>query len=81
MIFAANLPFPKPATRSADPGIDIPRPPFYPSGMTDAEIREERLIRRVLIAVPVFAVLGFLATAALVAAMVSANFNVMNWLE
>jgi hypothetical protein len=62
-------------------GIDIPGAVFYRSGMTDAEIKEDRLIRRMLIAVPVFAVLGFLATAALVAAMVSANFNVMNWLE
>jgi hypothetical protein len=49
--------------------------------MTPAEIKEDLLIRRVLIAVPVFAVLGFLATAGLIAAMVSANFNVMNWLE
>lgn len=49
--------------------------------MTPDEIKEDLLIRRMLITVPVFAVLGFLATAGLVAALVSANFNVMNWLE
>jgi len=49
--------------------------------MTPDEIKEDRLIRRLLIAVPVFAVGGFLATAGLVAVMVSANFNVLNWLE
>ena len=49
--------------------------------MTPDEIKEDLLIRRLLIAVPVFAVLGFLATVGLVAALVSANFNPMNWLE
>lgn len=49
--------------------------------MTPNEAKEDLLIRRLLIAVPVFLVAGFLATAGLVAALVSANFNVMNWLE
>ena len=49
--------------------------------MTPDEIKEDRLIRRLLIAVPVFVVGGFLATVGLVAIMVSANFNVLNWLE
>jgi hypothetical protein len=49
--------------------------------MTPDQTKEDLLIRRLLIAVPVFAVLGFLATAGLVAAAISANFNFMNWLE
>jgi hypothetical protein len=49
--------------------------------MTDAQEKEDRLIRRVLIALPVFALLGFLATVALVAVMISYNFNLLNWME
>lgn len=49
--------------------------------MTDAEIKEDRLIRRMLIAVPTLLVLGFLASAVLAAAMISANFNFLNWFE
>ncbi len=49
--------------------------------MTDAEEKEDRLIRRVLIAVPVVAVLGLLATLVVVAVMVSCNFNFLNWME
>lgn len=48
--------------------------------MTDAE-KEDLLIRRILIAIPVFLVAGFLATVALVAVMISYNFNPMNWME
>jgi len=48
--------------------------------MTEAE-KEDLLIRRILIATPVFLVAGFLATVALVAVMISYNFNPMNWLE
>ena len=54
---------------------------FYSSRMTDAQEKEDRLIRRVLIALPVFALLGFLATVALVAVMISYNFNLLNWME
>jgi hypothetical protein len=49
--------------------------------MTDAESKEDRLIRRILIIVPTFLVAGFLATTVVVAALVANNFNVMNWLE
>ncbi|MEI6337767.1 MAG: hypothetical protein WCQ57_04185 [Verrucomicrobiota bacterium] len=49
--------------------------------MTDVEEKEDRLIRRVLIALPVCAVLGFLAAVVLVAVMVSGNFNFLNWME
>jgi len=43
--------------------------------------KEEILIRRILIALPVFALLGFLATVVLVTVMVSYNFNLLNWME
>jgi hypothetical protein len=49
--------------------------------MTDAEIKEDRFIRWALIAVPTLLVLGFLASSVLAAAMLSANFNFLNWFE
>lgn len=42
---------------------------------------QDPIIRIVLIAAPVLAVLGFLATVLIVTAMISVNFNFMNWLE
>ena len=54
---------------------------FIRAGMTEAESQEDRLIRRILIIVPTFLVAGFVATVAVVAALVSDNYNVMNWLE
>jgi hypothetical protein len=54
---------------------------FIETAMTETEIQEDRLIRRLLIVVPTFLVAGFLVTMAVVAALVSDNFNVMNWLE
>lgn len=48
--------------------------------MTEVE-KEDLLIRRILIALPVFLVGGFLATVAVVAVMISYNFNVLNWME
>ena len=49
--------------------------------MADPRDPEELLIRRLLIGGPVFLVAGFLATVAVVAVMVSYNFNPLNWLE
>ncbi len=54
---------------------------FYSSPMIDAQEKEDRLIRRVLIALPVFALFIFLATVAAVAVMVSYNFNFLSWME
>jgi hypothetical protein len=42
---------------------------------------QDPIIRTVLISGAIFAVLGFIATVLVVAALISANFNVMNWLE
>jgi hypothetical protein len=44
-------------------------------------VSEDQLIRRLVIGSVVFAVGGLLATALIVVAMVSANFNLLNWLE
>lgn len=44
-------------------------------------VSEDQLIRRLAIGSVVFAVAGLIATALVVVAMVSANFNLLNWLE
>ena len=49
--------------------------------MSDIEDAEDRLIRRILIAVPAVAVLGFLLTVVLITVMVSCNFNILEWVE
>ena len=49
--------------------------------MMEAQTKEDLLIRRMLIATSVVAVLGFLTTLVVIAAMVSANFNFLNWME
>ena len=49
--------------------------------MSEIQDAEDRLIRRILIAVPTVAVLGFLATVALITVMISYNFNILDWLE
>lgn len=49
--------------------------------MSDIQDAEDRLIRRILIAVPTLAALGFLVTALLITVMVSYNFNILDWLE
>jgi hypothetical protein len=49
--------------------------------MSDIQDPEDRFIRRILIAVPTVAVLGFLATVVLITVMVSYNFNILDWLE
>jgi hypothetical protein len=49
--------------------------------MSDMQDAEDRLIRRILIAIPAVAVLGFLVTVVLITVMVSSNFNILDWLE
>jgi hypothetical protein len=49
--------------------------------MSDTENAEDRLIRRILIAVPAVAALGLLATVLTITAMISSNFNILDWLE
>lgn len=49
--------------------------------MSEIQDPEDRLIRRILIAVPTVAVVGFLLTVLLITVMVSYNFNVLEWLE
>jgi hypothetical protein len=49
--------------------------------MSDIQDPEDRLIRRILIAVSTVGVLGFLATVVLITVMISCNFNVLDWLE
>jgi bacteriorhodopsin len=49
--------------------------------MSEIEDPEDRLIRRILIAVPTIAALGFLAMVVLITVMVSYNFNILDWLE
>ena len=49
--------------------------------MNQIQDPEDRLIRRILIAVPTIAVLGFLLTVLLITVMVSYNFNILDWLE
>jgi hypothetical protein len=49
--------------------------------MREIQDPEDRLIRRILIAVPTVAVVGFLLTVLLITVMVSYNFNILEWLE
>jgi hypothetical protein len=42
---------------------------------------EDPLIRTILLSSAAFAVLGFIATVLVVAAMISANWNFMDWME
>jgi hypothetical protein len=42
---------------------------------------QDPLIRTILVATAAAAILGFVATVLVVAAMISANWNFMNWLE
>jgi hypothetical protein len=42
---------------------------------------EDRLIRRILIAISTIAVSAFLITVLLITVMISANFNILDWLE
>lgn len=49
--------------------------------MSEIQDPEDRLIRRILIAVPTMAVVGFLLTVLLITVMVSYNFNILEWLE
>lgn len=49
--------------------------------MLDKNDPEDRLIRWILISLGSAAVLGFLATAAVVSILISMNFNIMEWLE
>jgi hypothetical protein len=49
--------------------------------MSEVQDPEDRLIRRILIAVPTVAVVGFLLTVLLITVMVSYNFNILEWLE
>jgi hypothetical protein len=49
--------------------------------MSEIQDPEDRLIRRILIVVPTVALVGFLATVALITVMVACNFNVLDWLE
>ena len=49
--------------------------------MSEIQDPEDRLIRRILIALPTVAVVGFLLTVLLITVMVSYNFNILEWLE
>jgi hypothetical protein len=49
--------------------------------MNEIQDPEDRLIRRILIAVPTIALVGFLLTVLLITVMVSYNFNILDWLE
>ncbi|HEY5812776.1 MAG TPA: hypothetical protein VIT23_09000 [Terrimicrobiaceae bacterium] len=49
--------------------------------MIDTQDAEDRLIRKILIAVPAAALLGFLLTVVLITVMISCNFNLLEWLE
>jgi hypothetical protein len=49
--------------------------------MSDIQDAEDRLIRRILIAVPTVAALGFLVTVLVITVMVSYNFNILDWME
>ena len=49
--------------------------------MSEIQEAEDRLIRRILIAIPTALLLGFLATIALITVMISYNFNILDWLE
>ena len=49
--------------------------------MSEIPDPEDRIIRRILIAVPTVLALGFLANVVLVTVMISYNFNILDWLE
>ncbi len=49
--------------------------------MLDTNDPEDRRIRVILISAASVAVLGLLATATVVAVMISANFNFLSWME
>jgi hypothetical protein len=49
--------------------------------MSEIQDPEDRLIRRILIAAPTVAVVGFLLTVLLITVMVSYNFNILEWVE
>jgi hypothetical protein len=49
--------------------------------MSQESEKEDRLIRALLIGGASAAVLGLIATATLVAVMISYNFNILNWME
>ena len=49
--------------------------------MSEIQEAEDRLIRKILIAIPAVVLLGFLATVALITVMISYNFNILDWLE
>ena len=49
--------------------------------MSEIQDAEDRLIRRILIAIPTVVLLGFLVTVALITVMISYNFNILDWLE
>ncbi|MGB7793936.1 MAG: hypothetical protein WBL39_22295 [Terrimicrobiaceae bacterium] len=63
------------------PKLDLQGGRFYLSGMSEIQDAEDRLIRRILIAIPTVVLLGFLATVALITVMISYNFNILDWLE
>jgi hypothetical protein len=48
---------------------------------SSAEIKEDLLIKRLLIGGAVVSVVGFLVVATAIAVMVSANFNILEWME
>lgn len=58
-----------------------PVPLRYSGDMLDTNDPEDRQIRVILISAAAVAVLGLLITATVVAVMVSANFNFLNWME
>ena len=49
--------------------------------MSEIQDAEDRIIRKILIAIPAVVLLGFLATVALITVMISYNFNILDWLE
>jgi len=49
--------------------------------MPDTKDPEDRRIRVLLISAAGLALLGLLATATVVAVMISTNFNILNWME
>jgi hypothetical protein len=54
---------------------------FMPPMSEPATDPEDPLIRTILLSSAAFAVLGFIATVLVVAAMISANWNFMDWME
>lgn len=50
-------------------------------GMLDMQNSEDRLIRNVLLGAAGSAIAGLLVVGTVIAVLVSANFNVLSWLE